>query len=292
MTTLRPRVVLVGVDGSHDSLAAVDLAADEAVLHSCPLRVVSAIHWTIDGTVVRDARGEVDAAARRAVRRHPALLVTTAVLVGVPARVLADQSTGAHLLVVGHRGRGGFPTLVSGSVPAQVAAVAHCPVLIARPGTPGADAEPEAPIVVGIDGGGHAERALRFGFEEASRRGLPLVAVQVWAEPPHPSNGNTERAAAETAAAERAAERILATALARVRPRYPGVPVTTELIRSGDVEEALVQRSTEASLIVVGSRGRGGVAGALLGSAGHALIHHAASPVAIVRPDRDTADEE
>jgi nucleotide-binding universal stress UspA family protein len=289
MTTPPRRVVLVGVDGSDESLAAVDLAADEALLHNSPLRVVSAIHWTIDGTVVRDARSEVDAAARRASRRHPGLLVTTAVLVGLPASVLVEQAAHAHLLVVGHRGRGGFATLVSGSVPAQVATIAPCPVLVARPATPGAQTEPEGPIVVGVDGGVHAARALRFGFEEASRRGVPLVAVQVWAEPPHPSNGNTDRVAAETAAAREAAAGILRTALADVRTAYPGVPVTTELIRSPDVEEALVQRSASASLTVVGSRGAGGLAGALLGSAGHALIHHAASPVAIVRPDSDPA---
>jgi nucleotide-binding universal stress UspA family protein len=286
MTTPPRRVVLVGVDGSDESLAAVDLAADEALLHNSPLRVVSAIHWTIDGTVVRDARSEVDAAARRATRRHPGLVVTTAVVVGVPASVLVEQAARAHLLVVGHRGRGGFATLVSGSVPAQVATTAPCPVLVARPGTPGADTEPEGPIVVGVDGGAHAATALTFGFEEASRRGVPLVAVQVWAEPPHPSNGNTERAAAETAAAEQAAEDVLTTALAPIRSAYPGVPVTTDLIRSPDVEEALVQRSVGASLTVVGARGAGGLAGSLLGSAGDALIHHAASPVAIVRPDR------
>ena len=292
MTTRPRRVVLVGVDGSDESLAAVDLAADEALLHNSPLRVVSAIHWTVDGTVVRDARSEVDAAARRAVRRHPDVPVSTAVLVGVPASVLVEQAARARLLVVGHRGRGGFATLVGGSVPAQVATNAPCPVLVARPATPGAENEPEGPIVVGVDGGAHAARALTFGFEEAARRGVPLVAVQVWAEPPHPSNGNTARAAAESAAAEQAADGVLTTALAGARTAYPGVPVTTELIRSPDVEEALVQRSAGASLIVVGSRGAGGHAGALLGSAGHALIHHAASPVAIVRPDRDPTTED
>jgi nucleotide-binding universal stress UspA family protein len=285
MTTPRPRVVLVGVDGSDESLAAVDLGSDEAVLDNCRLRLVTVIRWTVDGTAVRDARSEVDAAARRAARRHPGLLITTAVLMGVPGTVLVEESARADLLVVGHRGRGGFAAVVSGAVHAQVAASARCPVLVARPEEPGAGTEPEGPVVVGVDAGAHAARALAFGFEEASRRGVPLAAVHVWTEPPHPSNGDPTRAAAETAAAEQAAAATLAAALAGMREAYPGVPVGTELIRSPDVEEALVQRSAGASLIVVGSRGVGGLTGALLGSVGHALIHHAAGPVAIVRPD-------
>ncbi|MCW2609202.1 MAG: uspA protein [Cryptosporangiaceae bacterium] len=286
MTTPTPPTVLVGVDGSDASLAAADLGADEAVLHHCRLRLVGVLH-RIDGAAMRTARSELDAAARRVSRRHPGLAVTTAVLVGMPGNVLVEESARAELLVVGYRGRGGFAAVVGGAVHAQVATSARCPVLVARPEAPGAETAPEGPIVVGVDGSVHAARAVAFGFEEAARRGIPLVAVQVWSVPPHPPNGDPTRAATEAAAAERQADAVVTAAVTGIRDEYPGVPVVTELIHGADVEETLVRRSAAASLTVVGSRGVGGVAGALLGSVGHALIHHAHSPVAIVRPAGD-----
>jgi nucleotide-binding universal stress UspA family protein len=298
MTTPPPPYVLVGIDGSDPSLEALDLAADEAILRDCLLRIVSVIHWPvlsapvgpesgweIDGALIRDARGEVDAAARRASRRHPGLHITTDVLAGAPASVLIEESSAAELLVVGHRGRGGFAALVTGSVPAQVATSARCPVLVARPAAPGAGEHPEGPVVVGVDRSAHAARAVEFAFDEASRRGVPLVAVQVWTEPVHPSNGAPARADDEACAARDEARHTVATALGGYREKYPGLAVEVELIRSADTEDALVRRSDGAALMVVGSRGRGALAGALLGSVGHALIHHAACPVAIVRPD-------
>jgi nucleotide-binding universal stress UspA family protein len=292
--------VLVGVDGSEPSLDAVDLAADEAVLRDSLLRIVHVIHWPvlsaptgprqgleIDGALIRDARGEVDAAARRASRRQPALHITTDVLAGAPASVLIEESSAAELLVVGHRGRGGFAPLVTGSVPAQVATNARCPVVVARPPVPARPDAPEGPVLVGVDRSPHAARAVEFAFDEASRRGVPMVAVSVWTEPVHPSNGAPARADDEAAEAEEAARHTLSAALAGYREKYPGLVVECELIRSGDTEDALVRRSDGAALVVVGSRGVGELAGAVLGSVGNALIHHAACPVAIVRPDGD-----
>jgi nucleotide-binding universal stress UspA family protein len=298
MTTPSIPTVLVGVDGSAHSLEALDFAADEALLRDGALRVVNVIHWpvleiasaperapTIDGTLIRDARSEVDAAARRAARRHPGLRVTTAVIAGTPASVLIEESDTAELLVVGSRGRGGFAGLVTGSAVSQVASNARCPVVVARRPSREQTDEAEGPVVVGVDGSPHSIRAVEFAFDEASRRGVPLVAVAVWSEPLHPSNGGQKRAEDEAGAAEAAATRALAEALAAYRSRYPGLSVRSELIRSTDTEEALVQRSAGAALTVVGSRGRGELAGAVLGSVGQALIHHAESPVAIVRPE-------
>jgi nucleotide-binding universal stress UspA family protein len=282
------RYVLVGVDGSDDSLEALDLAADEAALRDCALRVVTVLRLPAapsgPDARLRDARGDVDAAARRATRRHPALDVTTDVLTGAPAAVLVERSTDAELLVVGHRGRGGFTALVTGSVPAQVAANARVPVLVARPRERTDPDEPEGPVVVAVDGSAHAAEAVEFACDEASRRGVPLVAVQVWSEPVHPANGRSERAGDEADAAESTAARTLTAALAPARAGYPGLTVVPELIRSAEVEESLVRRSSGATLIVVGARGTGRLSGALLGSAGTALVRHAACPVAIVRP--------
>jgi nucleotide-binding universal stress UspA family protein len=300
--------VLVGIDGSDHSLDALDLAADEAVLRDCSLRVLTVIHWPIlatptapesspqiDGALIRAARSDVDAAARRASRRHPGLRVTTDVVVGAAAGALIEESGRAELLVVGHRGTGGFVGLVTGSVVTQVARRARCPVIVAhRPSAPH-DA-PEGPVVVGIDGSPHSERAVEFAFDEASRRGVTLVAVQVWSQPLHPANGGSRRAEEESEAAQEAAARSVEGTLRPYRRRYPGLTVTTELPQSADVEDALVRRSKDAALVVVGSRGRGALAGALLGSVGQALVHHGEGPVAIVRaedPDaRESTEEE
>jgi nucleotide-binding universal stress UspA family protein len=296
--------VLVGIDGSDHSLEALDLAADEAVLRDCPLRVVTVMHWPIlaapaapesaseiHGSLIRAARSDVDSAARRAARRHPGLRVTTDVMAGAPAGVLIDESATAGLLVVGHRGAGGFVGLVTGSVATQVATRARCPVLVAHPTDVGPDV-PEGPVVVGVDGSPHSERAVEFAFDEASRRGVPLVAVQVWSPPLHPANGGSRRTEEEADAAQEVAARSVAEVLRPHRRRYPGLTVTTELPRSTDVEDTLVRRSKGAALIVVGSRGRGALAGALLGSVGQALVHHGECPVAIVRVHEESAGGE
>jgi nucleotide-binding universal stress UspA family protein len=298
MTAPRTAPVLVGVDGSDHSLAALDFAADEALLRDSALRIVTVIHWPahatgappergpeIDGTLMRDARSEADAAARRAARRHPGLRVTTDVITGTPAGVLIEESDTAELLVVGPRGQGGFAGLVTGSAVTQVAMNARCPVVVARRPREAGPEGAEGPVVVGFDGSPHSLRAVEFAFDEASRRGVPLVAVSVWRPPPHPPNGGQKRAEEEADAAEAEIARVLADALAAPRRDYPGLVVRTELIRSTDTEETLVRRSAGAALIVVGSRGRGELAGSVLGSVGQALVHHAASPVAIVRPD-------
>jgi nucleotide-binding universal stress UspA family protein len=297
MSTPHVPTVLVGVDGSEHSLEALDLAADEALLRDGALRVLHVLNWPvlaappapgtglgINGALIREARSEVDAAARRAARRHPNLRVTTDVIPGAPAGVLIEESSSAELLVVGARGRGGFAGLVTGSAATQVATNARCPVVVAR-GLRSAAEDVEGPVVVGVDGSPHSVRAVEFAFDEASRRGVPLVAVSVWSEPVHPTNGSQERAEHEAEEAEAAAAQTLDGALARHRGQYPGVTVRAELIRSTDTEQALVARSGGAALIVVGSRGRGALAGAVLGSVGQALIHHAECPVAVVRAD-------
>jgi nucleotide-binding universal stress UspA family protein len=303
MSTPQVPTVLVGVDGSQHSLEALDVAADEALLRDSALRVVHVLNWPvladaparetgleINGALIREARSEVDAAARRAARRHPQLRVTTDVIPGAPAGVLIEESARAELLVVGARGRGGFAGLVTGSAATQVATNARCPVVVAR--GPGAAAEEvEGPVVVGVDGSPHSVRAVGFAFDEASRRGVPLVAVSVWSESVHPPNGAQKRAEHEAGEAEAAAMVMLNDVLARHREQYPGLTVRAELVRSTETEEALVARSGGAALIVVGARGRGELAGAVLGSVGQALIHHAECPVAVVRAEPELESE-
>jgi nucleotide-binding universal stress UspA family protein len=189
--------------------------------------------------------------------------------------------------VVGNRGHGGFAGMLAGSVATQVAAHARCPVVVVRPGVDSsALAATTHPIVIGIDGVERTQPALEFAFEEAASRGVSLTAVHVWAEPPRSGSVEFKPVAYDYDEAHREATRTLAEALAGYQEKYPDVPVFRETTCGLNPAAVLLRASEEAGLIVVGSRGRGGFSGLLLGSVGQALIHHAHCPVAVVRSGR------
>jgi nucleotide-binding universal stress UspA family protein len=131
-----------------------------------------------------------------------------------------------------------------------------------------------AKIVVGVDGSPEADAALRVGYEEARLRGGELVVLHAWQYPPFGPGGNDRRAAEEP----------LARAVDKLRAEVAGsVPITTRLV-AGDARRALVAEAGDAALVVVGSRGLGGVSAAVLGSVGTYLLHHAPCPVEVVPP--------
>ncbi|MFC7658960.1 universal stress protein [Pseudonocardia benzenivorans] len=284
----RPRGVVVGVDGSEAAAGAVRWAAQEAARRHLPLRLVAAVDWAVPAgigavdlqpEIFRDA---IEAAAQewlahaRAVAEDvaPELGTETEVRGGVPAAVLHQESETAELLVVGNRGVGGFAGLFAGSVSIAAAASAHCPVVVVR-GTP----MPDGPVVVGVDGSPVSEPALSFAFTAASARGSGLVAVHAWSDSTLDAAG---WALLEWDAIEAGERELLAERLAGWSEKYPDVVVTREVVRDNPAA-ALVSRSRRAQLVVVGSRGRGSVRGALLGSVSQVLLRHAGCPVAVVR---------
>ncbi len=275
--------VVVGVDGSAGSLAAVDLAAREAALRDQPLRVVHAFTWPYldvalgpavlgppEGGLRQAAERIVAEALDRATGTQPDVRVTGEVVTGVPAAVLVQESSTAVLVVVGDRGLGGFTGLLIGSVAVQVTAHAGCPVLVAR-GT----AHPDGTVLLGVDGSPASETAVGFGFAEAALRGVPLTALHTWT--------HASRAGYEAPEAEAEEARVLAEALAGWHDKYPDVAVHRRLIR-GRARPTLIEATSRAQLAVVGGRGLGGFTGLLLGSVSQAVLHHAACPVAVV-PD-------
>jgi nucleotide-binding universal stress UspA family protein len=303
MTTETHAAVVAGVDGSEPSLLALDYAADEAARRHQPLRIVIGCAWPLfiaatgggagiplDEGVVEVARGVLEAAASRVGQRQPAVDVTIEVTRGSPAGVLVDESERASVVVVGSRGRGGFASLLAGSVATQLATHAHCPVIVVRPGADPAAAA-TLPVVVGVDGFERTEAAVGFAFEEASSRGVSLTAVHVWAEPPRAGRDEFKPVAYDYDEARKEAARSLAEALAGFGEKYPDVPVFRELICGLDPAYHLLRASEGAGLVVVGSRGRGEFSGFVLGSLGQSLVHHATCPVAVVRgvggEDRD-----
>ncbi|GAA2528999.1 MULTISPECIES: universal stress protein [Streptomyces] len=285
--------VVVGVDGSASSLAAVEVAAEEARSRSAALRVVHAFLWpAMHVPPGASPLGPADSGLRAAVERlmseaveragavAPDVEVSQAVVTGEPLTVLEAQSRSAELVVVGSRGRGGFVGLLAGSTAVHLAAHGRCPVLVVRE-----RAVPDGPIVVGVDGSAAGAKAIGFAFAEAALRGADLVALHAWtnwnALLPAPQDGRTPYAH-EPGTPATGEERLLSEALAGHRKRYPGVEVRHEIVHGG-TREALIEASRTARLLVVGARGRGGFLGLVLGSVSQAMLHHAHCPVAVVR---------
>jgi len=185
--------------------------------------------------------------------------------------------------VVGDRGLGGFTGLLVGSVAVELAAHAHCPVLVAR-GT----VDPALPVLVGVDGSPANQPAIGYAFEQAALRRVPLVALHAWAHPVASGSGDMLPLVYDLDEVQAAEERVLSEALAGWSEKYPDVTVE-RVVRHGSVRSTLIEASGRAQLVVVGARGRGGFAGLLLGSVSQAVLHHAACPVAVVphpHPDR------
>ncbi|MEV7796968.1 universal stress protein [Streptomyces sp. NPDC087512] len=286
-------LVVVGVDGSVSSLAAVEVAAQAARSRGAGLRVVHAFLWPAMhvplgpsplGPPEGGIRNMVDRLVAEAVERArtaaPEVDVTHAVVTGEPLSVLEGQSRAAELVVVGSRGMGGFVGLLVGSTAVHLAAHGDCPVLVVREA-----GDVSGPVVVGVDGSAAGERAVEFAFAEAELRGAPLVAVHAWTAwnmPLSAPQDASEPFASPPGALSREEERLLSEVLAGHRERYPDVVVEHKVVHGG-AREALIEASRSARLLVVGARGRGGFSGLLLGSVSQALLHHAHCPVAVVR---------
>lgn len=266
---MRPRPIVVGTAGD-TSDTAVAWAAAEAGRRRQPLRIVHVLEWnagearesagsTYVERVWSAAAAMVGVAASRAREIAPALDLRTDILIGHPADRLLALSHDADLVVVGFRGRGGFAGLRLGSVSRRMGTHAACPVTVVR-----GRAHPDGPIVAGVDGTPAADRVLEAAFSAAAARGRRLVAIR-------------QLAAKVADGAERLDEQ-----LGPWRHKFPEVPVE---IRAGhgSVAAVLTDASRGAGLVVVGSRGRGAIRGALLGSTGLHLLQHAECPVLVVR---------
>jgi len=287
--------IVVGVDGSTSALHAALWAADEAAQRHLPLRLVFASNSFTLGTsgsmappqsyfdAVQVSGERLLAAAELAIRRqHPDLEIHLDALSDAAVPTLIEQTRDAQLLVLGSRGSGGFRGILVGSTAVALVAHGQCPVAVIRGRTPEAAPPADGPVVVGVDGSATSDAAIAASFDEASWRSAALVAVLALDDAtPQPVYSHQTPAGREVA--EQNGHELLAERLAGWQGKYPDVAVRRVVTRAQPVE-ALLENAADAQLVVVGSRGHGGFAGAILGSTSQALIYHASCPLLVVRP--------
>lgn len=282
--------VVVGVDGSDSALRAVRWAADEAGRRKIGLRLVHAVElltgyaprvvdWRVLHTAMTE-RGQqwLDQARDVAEEAVPGLHVDTVLEAASPVPTLVRESRDAALVAMGSRGLGGFSGLLIGSTAVELAGRAECPVVIVR----GEADERTGPVVVGVDGTPVGEAAIAFAFAQASARGAELIAVHAWSDLLLEAAFTGGAAAIDFEPLRQGAEELLAERLAGWQEKYPDVRVTREVVRDRPTR-ALLRHGERAGLLVVGTRGRGGFRGLVLGSTSQHLLYHAACPVAVVR---------
>lgn len=225
----------------------------------------------------------LDAAIATALEAAPDLEVTTEMVSGPPIPTLVEQSKYAEMLVVGCRGRGALARRLLGSVSSGLVHHAFGPIAVIRDEDPLIPHPAQAPVVVGVDGSPASVDAVEIAFEEASLRGVDLLAVHAWSDDAIFEFPGTDWSTLQSMGEETLAER-----LAGWQERYPDVLVRRLVVTDRPAHQ-LVEQSESAQLVVVGSRGRGGFAGMLLGSVSASVVQAAKVPVIVAR-SRPTSD--
>lgn len=321
-----PQAVLVGVDGSKASRNALRFAIEEARALGRSIRLVGAYTIpsvaaaTIDVSYVPIDDTSIRAAVTDSLKEAAAEVkavgvpVEAVIEIGDAAGVLVEESRQASLAVVGSRGRGGFAGRLLGTVSSALPAHSHCPTIVVPVGwTPGRETAPKhsssrpvrssrgellgydetaeavpgldfsGSVVVGVDSLAKESPALWKAAEHALHRGTPLHILGVltttvvgpeWL----PSTGDMKRFLDEGADK-------LESARAAVAAEHPGLEVDWTLF-DGQPAEVLVRASDTADVLIIGSRGRGGFAGLLLGSTSQSVLPYAACPTMVVRVPR------
>ena len=283
--------VLVCVDGSAASDAAVAWGTREAVMRRLPITLMHVVPPVVVGWPAgqlyadmpewqEDNGRHVIDQARKTLSASMGELeppeIRTAMVYSSVVPALIDASKDAWMIVAGSQGLGALGRLLLGSVTTGLAHHAHCPVAVIHSNESAAP-DSNAPVLLGIDGSPASEGATALAFDEASRRGVGLLALHVWSDV-----GVFPVLGMDWRDRESEGQEILAERLAGWQERYPDVRVE-RLLFCDKPSQWLLKQSEHAQLVVVGSRGRGGFPGMLLGSVSSAVVQAAKVPVIVVR---------
>lgn len=287
-------MITVAYNDTPDSRAALTWAARSARLNQEKLRVIAAVPMptmpdygsgaVLDPADMRAAAAEMAHQGADLAREQGAADVETASDVGNPAEVIVDHTAGARVLAIGNRGRGPLLSALLGSVSYAISAHAPCPVVVVR-----SDAElpsRDHGIVVGYDDSERSRKAVDYALFAAEMHGAPVRFVRVW------NDMGTMLAAAtyvdgaaiamDDSAQREGARAAFEHRLAELRSAHPDIDISGDFVE-GDPTSCLAESAKKAALLVVGTRGRGGFRGMMLGSVSHGLLHSSPCPVAVVR---------
>lgn len=284
--------VVAALDGSHRDDAVIDWAAAEAAALSAPLHLVHAVDLgtplsaygelltspeIVDRVeqestrVVTEARARVEAA-------RPGLAVTTALPTGSPSGALLAAAEGARVLVVGSARKNRAERIVLGTTSLSVVAHAPCPVVLVPEN---ASTSGDGRVVVGIDGSEHSRLAFRHALDAAALRGRTVTTVTSWNVEVENGVVVTEPGSPEWEAVDARYRAMAERTIAEARDAHPDITVEVQ-VRHGRAADSLVEVAEGADLLLVGSRGRGGFRGMLLGSVSQRVLALATCPVAVL----------
>ncbi|EPR75581.1 Universal stress protein family [Leifsonia rubra CMS 76R] len=300
-TARRSPLVVVGVDGSNSSLLALGFAKEYAHKLHGRLRAVST--WTypisynplpVSWSPEEETRSQLRQASQEVFGDTLPNWYESVVREGSAASNLIAESRAADVLIVGSRGHGGFAGLLLGSVSSQCASHSRCPVIVIH----SADSDPnyaneagqtgllesarDRPVVVGHDGSANADEALEWALSTAAQLGASVEVVRTWNLDRIPPQFTEEHGYVPSF--DEVTARVRRDLVAETRgliERHPTVEVTLRAALARPAGE-LIASSQRALMVVVGSRGRGGFAGLILGSVSTECVAHAMSPIVVV----------
>ena len=286
--------IIVGVDGSPASDAAVGWAAHDAVMRGVPLTLIHvqdpATRTWSQAKVLEEVAGwqkaegggilaNASKIAHDIANDTSQITINGELLFSAPGPALVDRSEDAELIVVGTDGRGALTRGLLGSVSSGLVRHAGCPVAVIREGETQMPHPANAPVLVGVDGSSASELATEIAFDEASRRHVGLIALHAWS-----NKELVDVPGVNWPAVKADEERPMSEALAGWQERYPDVTVN-KLLVCDKPARAIVETSQSAQLVVLGRHGRNALTRTFLGSVSNAVVQSVRVPVIVARPD-------